>query len=115
MDTDIVALLKDIVQRFQPAADQKDIMLQTDFSLSTFKASTDTEALNKIISNVISNAIKYCESHVIISLSDINMEANKFSIEVKSNGNLIPVELKERIFDTFFRIKETRSKLGTGL
>ncbi|WP_069659968.1 ligand-binding sensor domain-containing protein [Arcticibacter eurypsychrophilus] len=115
VETDIVALLNDVVQRFQPAADQKNIMLQTDFPLTSFKASTDTEALNKIISNVISNAIKYCESHVIISLSDINMEANLFSIKVKSNGNLIPIDMKEKIFDTFFRIKETRSKPGTGL
>lgn len=115
VETDIVALLNDLVQRFQPAADQKNIILQTDFPLASFKASTDTEALNKIISNVISNAVKYCDSHVIISLSDIHIEANTFTIKVKSNGKLIQMEMKEKIFDTFFRIKETRSKPGTGL
>ena len=115
VETDIIALLNDVIQRFQPAADQKNIIMKTDFPVSSFKASTDTEALNKIISNVISNAIKYCESQVIISVSDIDLEGNTFAIKVKSNGYLIPQEMREKIFDTIFRIKETRSKPGTGL
>ena len=42
-------------------------------------------------------------------------EENKFRIEISNDGFIIPVELKEKIFEPFFRIKETHNQKGTGI
>ena len=56
-ETDIVALLNDHYLRFLPIAEQKGL----DFELEhprKFSAFVDIEAMNKIVSNLYSNAIK---------------------------------------------------------
>jgi signal transduction histidine kinase len=40
---------------------------------------------------------------------------NRFIILVKNDGFLIPDEMKEKIFDPFFRLKETQAQKGTGI
>ena len=38
-----------------------------------------------------------------------------FTIEVKNDGYIIPYEMKEKIFEPFFRLKETEKQKGTGI
>jgi signal transduction histidine kinase len=38
-----------------------------------------------------------------------------FTLQVKNDGYLIPERLKEKIFEPFFRLKETESQTGTGI
>ena len=42
-------------------------------------------------------------------------ESNFFTIEIKNDGYLIPYEMKEKIFEPFFRLKETEKQKGTGI
>jgi signal transduction histidine kinase len=42
-------------------------------------------------------------------------EENYFEIEIQNDGYLIPLELREKIFEPFFRIKETETQKGTGI
>jgi signal transduction histidine kinase len=39
----------------------------------------------------------------------------QYTITVKSDGYLIPADMKEKIFETFFRLKETEKVSGTGI
>lgn len=114
-NADIVLLLRDLHQRFQPAAEQKKISFKLKTCAGILNANTDIEAFNKIISNLLSNAIKYCDKQVILSLSAINKEQSRFTVIVKSDGFHIPLEMKEKIFESFFRIKETQKQSGTGI
>ncbi|MGX5688308.1 ligand-binding sensor domain-containing protein [Arcticibacter tournemirensis] len=114
-NVDIVSLLHDLHQRFESAAEQKKITFQLDVPAEPVNVSTDVDAFNKIISNLISNAIKYSEKLVIVSLSQIDEEKNEFTIQVKNDGYHIPADMKDKIFDSFFRIKETRKQTGTGI
>lgn len=113
--------ISDILQgsylQFKLSAVQKHL----DFSLivpeSEVYAHIDKEAFTKIISNLFSNAIKYAQTYIIAELS-LDKEKNELRITVKSDGNLIPAEVREEIFKPFVRFNDTKSSRllpGTGI
>ncbi|WP_431292532.1 sensor histidine kinase [Pedobacter sp. P26] len=71
------------------------------------------EAFYKIISNLVDNALKYGKASVQIHLS--LQDYDKFVVMVKNDGNRISKEIKDKIFEPFFRGKETEIKAGTGI
>lgn len=78
-------------------------------------ALADAEALQKILSNLIGNAIKYAEKKVSIKLYVLQKQNDAFTIEFENDGYIIKEELKEKIFEPFYRIKETNHQKGTGI
>ncbi len=38
-----------------------------------------------------------------------------FTIEIANDGDLIPYDMKEKIFEPFFRLKRTEKQKGTGI
>jgi signal transduction histidine kinase/ligand-binding sensor domain-containing protein len=110
---DISEILKDIFLQFQPAAEQQDISYNLHLPEKKFQAYIDVEAFYKIISNLVDNALKYGKASVQIHLSF--QENDWFVVKVKNDGNRIPKEIKEKIFEPFFRAKETEIKAGTGI
>ena len=113
--TDITALLKDNYIRFKPAAEQKSIRFKTELPAEKLFAYIDIEALNKILSNLLSNALKYAESKVSVQLVPVNEGDTCFTIRIKNDGYPIPMSMREKIFETFFRLDETKQQSGTGL
>jgi len=111
---DIAEILKDVFLQFQPAADQRSINYAIHLPEKTFLAYIDVEAFYKIISNLVDNAIKYGKTTVEIILGK-TAENDKFRVLVKNDGNKIPFEIKEKIFEPFFRAKETEITAGTGI
>jgi DNA-binding response OmpR family regulator len=83
----------------------------------------DREAFTKIISNLFTNAIKYGNSQIVLNLesskdASINNETSNFVLRISNDGNLIPGEIKEKIFQPFYQIgDENGNKInsGTGL
>lgn len=112
--TNISALLQDIALQFQHAAEQKNIRYETVLSREELFAYIDMEAFYKIMSNLVDNAIKYGQSEVKVVLR-INEREDQFKVQVMSDGNKIPLELKDKIFEPFFRAKEAEIKQGTGI
>jgi signal transduction histidine kinase len=75
----------------------------------------DTDAFNKILTNLLSNAVKYAQSKVALHIFPPRSGDRSFVIEVKNDGYLIPMEMKEKIFEPFFRLKATEKQKGTGI
>ena len=111
----ISEILQDITLNFQPLAEHKNISLQTDLLEDAFYAYVDTEALHKILSSLIDNAIKYGKSRVIVSLLIDPKDENYFQVKVMSDGAIIPAYLHQKVFEPFYRIKETEISPGTGI
>lgn len=65
-------------------------------------ASVDREGLTKIISNLLTNAIKYSETYIRIRLYS---EGERLLLSVCNDGLVIPVEMREEIFKPFISIK----------
>lgn len=111
---DISGIIKDHYIRFKQAAEQHNLRFKLDIPDQLY-AYVDIEALNKILSNLLNNAMKYGKSRIIVGMHPIVEEDKTFTIEIKNDGHLIPPEMKEKIFETFFRIKETDKQSGTGI
>lgn len=113
--TDISELLKENHLRFTPAAEQQDIRFKIELSSLHFFAYVDSEALHKILGNLINNAIRYAATRASIHLMPVGENDATFTILVKNDGYIIPAEMKEKIFEPFFRAKATADKSGTGI
>ncbi len=75
----------------------------------------DEEALQKIFNNLISNAVKYADKKTIIQLVQPEESDEFVSIIVSNDGFIIPVEMHEKIFEPFYRMKENIKQKGTGI
>lgn len=110
----ISTLLFENYLRFKPFIEQRKIETSFNFAENLY-GYADEEALNKIFSNMVDNAIKYAHSKAIIGLSYCNEEKNKYQITFANDGFIIPDESREIIFESFHRIKETADNPGTGI
>ncbi|MGN6180092.1 MAG: two-component regulator propeller domain-containing protein [Mucilaginibacter sp.] len=113
--TDVNELLNDVYSTFKPSADLKGLSFRLELPRLTLHAYVDTEALKKILSNLFNNAIKYADHAVSVKLLPFSSEDTQFYIEVRNDGYIIPAEYNEKIFEPFFRIKETEKETGTGI
>ncbi|MDR2650498.1 MAG: cell wall metabolism sensor histidine kinase WalK [Clostridiales bacterium] len=76
----------------------------------------DVGRINQVLTNIISNAVKYSPAGASIEISLEDAEAY-FRLFVKDNGMGIPREDLRRIFERFYRVDKARSRAmgGTGL
>ncbi|WEK38110.1 MAG: two-component regulator propeller domain-containing protein [Candidatus Pseudobacter hemicellulosilyticus] len=114
VQANIAHLLTDAYVRFKPTAEQKKLA----FNIAVppqFNAYVDKEAFNKILSNLLDNAVKYAAGRVDIRLEVPAEQEEQFRVTVSNDGYLIPAEMKEKIFESFFRIKENDKQSGTGI
>jgi heavy metal sensor kinase len=76
----------------------------------------DRLVLRQALINLVDNAIKYTQlgGRIVVRL---RMVDKKIAIDVIDNGPGIPEELRERVFDRFYRVDKSRSRDhgGTGL
>lgn len=115
INTDINELIEEIYTRFMPLAKQKDLQFCITRPKTKIYADVDKEAMIKVISNLFSNAIKYAQKSIWIELSN---SEEYFKICIKNDGDLIPIELKDKIFEPFFyQVNENKNKIksSTGI
>lgn len=113
--TEISRLVAEACASFITLAEQNNISFTVHLPEFPLYASVDADAFNKIIYNLFCNAVKYAYSKVCVTLLPPTKEENCFTIQVKNDGRLIPEELKEKIFEPFYRIPETNMHSGTGI
>ncbi len=92
------ALLRQLVQKFQTLAPEKDIELILPASSNPIFA--DPFHFENVLSNLLDNAIKYGGAQIRITLDQNGMH----KIRIHDNGGNIPQEQKERVFEQFYRI-----------
>jgi ligand-binding sensor domain-containing protein/signal transduction histidine kinase len=111
----ISELVEDTFLSFVPLAEQKDLRFSMCPASQKIVAFIDAEAFNKILTNLFSNAVKYAHSKVEVCLLPVKKDDKTFTVEIKNDGYIIPYDMKEKIFEPFFRLKETEKQKGTGI
>ncbi|HEY4208528.1 MAG TPA: ATP-binding protein, partial [Puia sp.] len=111
----ITAVLQDTWLSFQALAKKKNIHFHFEHPAADVYGMADEEALNKIFSNLFSNAVKYGQEQVYVKLLPQRSDDEDILIEIANDGPIIPAEMKERIFEPFYRLKETIRQKGTGI
>lgn len=106
---------EDAVQMYRPLAEQKDINLQVERPDRPVIVDLDRGHLNRILSNLLDNAIKFTESGgVTVALQRSGDQAQ---IEVRDTGVGIAEEFLPHLFEEFKQESTglTRSHEGSGL
>jgi signal transduction histidine kinase len=107
----------DMVAEVTDTLQYMDTDVTTDFVLNCSQPVivTDPLRLRIILTNLITNAYKYQDSHKEKSTIEVSCakENQSVNISVRDNGIGIPEDLKDKIFDMFFR--GTEKSVGTGL
>ena len=80
-------------------------------NVKSFYAFIDKEACTKILSNLLSNAIKYARSKIIVRFEA--QDGERFTIDIMNDGKPISEEIKEKIFEPFYRDDSSIHKSGT--
>ena len=105
-NVDISALVNETIDRFEPAMTLKDKELIRNVADEPVIVSTDREAVIKILSNLLNNALKYARRRVKVSLTT---DDSNFIIKVTSDGDKISDSEKKLIFKRFYQIDKSNS------
>ena len=112
-NVDISALVNETIDRFEPAMTLKDKELIRNVADEPVIVSTDREAVIKILSNLLNNALKYARRRVKVSLT---ADDSNFIIKVTSDGDKISDSEKKLIFKRFYQIDKSNSgENGVGI
>lgn len=108
-------VLERIEADYRPAADGK----QLDFRVRAIDADVDTDAvlLERILRNLVDNAVKYTARGSVVLAAEEDAEAIRLS--VRDTGRGIAAEEREQIFEEFYQIgnpeRDRSQGLGLGL
>lgn len=118
---DIISFVKEICLSFSSLASEESIKLTFTTYLEELQMDFDPEKMNKIISNLLSNAFKFTEEgHVDVSIGITESvqkdEQRLLSIKVSDTGIGIEEQYLDKIFERFFRIDNPQKvSPGTGV
>lgn len=112
-ELDLHQLVKEILTYIVPVAFEKsiDIELMAPPAITTVHGNETT--LGILIRNIVDNAIRYTPPHGEIKVALLNQN-NEVILRVTDTGSGIPLELRERVFERFYRILGTKAA-GSGL
>lgn len=110
------ALVDEVLADLDPLAQEKNIKLTGKCKNITMVGSDIL--IYRLVYNLVENAIKYNHSGGQVIVEAYQKEKQVY-LSVKDTGNGIPEELKERVFEPFFRVDKSRSRelggVGLGL
>jgi len=105
--------IKQILSSMKPLADQKKISLHFSSNVQVF-IQADTNQVNRVISNIVDNAIKYTSNNGEVNI-ELSKENDFTKIVISDTGIGITNDELPRIFDRFYRVDKSRSSPGFGL
>jgi len=113
-ELDLSDLLKDCVQNFHNRYPERVFKNEAPPDIDI---KGDTLLLQMLINNLLENAVKYSPKEKEIVCTLANKNERTVELSVKDEGEGIPADEKEKIFQRFYRIGNelTRKTQGTGL
>ncbi|WP_223585091.1 response regulator [Sphingobacterium sp. GVS05A] len=105
---DLVTFCQNIFSMFAPLFDRKNIEYRFENPSTEVNVDLDFDKLEKIISNLLSNAFKNCEvgGQIVLALC-VSKDTNEVVIYVSNTGSYIPQDQIEKIFEPYFRQKSS--------
>ena len=112
---DLIPILEKVAASMEPQAQQKKIDFGLNYSMNSLVVSADPQQIERILQNLISNAIKYTPERGQVYVEAL-MQGEQVVIQVSDTGYGIPVEELPYVFDRFKRVaKHENLAVGTGL
>jgi CheY-like chemotaxis protein/two-component sensor histidine kinase len=116
---DLVVYIKYLLESFHPITTAKGMNINFNAVPGTLFMDFDEDKVRMILSNLISNAIKFSEpdTDIEVSLSLECAESEQVKIKVTDHGIGIPADHVPRVFDRYFQVEQhrIRHEEGSGL
>ena len=120
---DLIVFLRYIVEAFHSLAENQNKQFHFLSELESYHTEYDTEKIRQIISNLLSNALKFTpeKGNIYISInvreSSAKNNNHSFLIKIMDTGIGIPEDKLPFIFDRFYQLNNsnTRAAEGTGI
>ena len=115
--TNVHELITNVYEMLQPLADNKNLQIGVDCDRAPEEVVTDPLRLQQIVTNLVSNAIRYTESGSV-KIKCETLGIDKWTIVVYDTGIGIEPEDQAQIFEPYFRIASSTKSFvpdSTGL
>jgi histidine kinase len=106
-------LIQGVVSRLKSQFDEKGVALRVASHPDLPLIQADEDRITQVLTNLLGNALHYTPTggHVEISA---RQEGRKIQVDVRDSGIGIPAEHLPHIFDRFYRVDKSRSRVGGG-
>ena len=113
---DSFSIVNNLIEGFKPSLEEKKLNVQNNLNEQT-RVMADVAALNIILTNFLSNAIKHSPKKGLINIEESYSSKGIIRLSVSDHGKGVPKKYRERVFERFYRIDKGRSSKigGTGL
>lgn len=111
---DPTPLLHTLASRFRPVAEDAGMQIEVDAPEGDHPVSFDAVLLERVLANLMANAVKYAQGADRLIL---RYRPDELRIEVEDNGPGIPEAMRERIFEKFYQATSASGapRVGIGL
>lgn len=117
-ETDMVGFVSDVLALFSPQAQSKSIKMEFEHPDGELPVWIDRGHFDKVVMNLMSNAMKYSYANGRIRVSLNKMpDLNCCQLHVFNTGDHIPEDAMKSIFERFHQVATSinQSKVGTGI
>lgn len=104
----LAELVEDVIQKFSLPSKQKEIQILAQYNSTTLFVYADISLIERVLENLLENALRFVSSNGIISISLIEQE-QQIQIQVSDDGLGIPDTELPLIFDRFYQLDKNRN------
>jgi signal transduction histidine kinase len=114
-------VIEGVTSLMRPLLEERDLRIETEIPPEANRAQFDRMRLEQILTNLIGNAIKHSPAESLIEIttrrlpSDDPDERPLVEVAVSDEGPGVAVEDRERVFDAYVQIGESKRAGGLGL
>ena len=108
---DLTGLIKQLTEELQQLSQKHELIIECKYTVNIY---ADKKRIEQVITNLISNAIKYSPEGGDVKIGCEFID-NGVKVSITDKGIGIPKESQQKIFDRFFRVKHTNSNALPGM
>lgn len=115
-ETDLVGFVNDIFSLFEHQAKARQMTLTFEHEMDALPVWIDRKNFDKVIMNILSNAFKFTPTGGTITIR-LDRDGGNAVITVSDNGEKIPEDKLDRIFERFYQVSTSVNdrNAGTGI
>lgn len=109
--------MQELIEEMQMDLSKEGIEIHLQLHVSPLYVTADCEKINRVISNLIHNSVKYMDKEEKKITVTVSSDNNKVTVKVMDNGSGIESDTLPYIFERFYRAEQSRNSStgGSGL